>query len=85
MIGGRLDWVILEVFSNLGDSMILWFYDEVFTYIDFFLTVFAGREELQSTMIKAAEQKAGVQFQPLQNQIELQPLSASCINPTLCK
>ena len=23
MIGGRLDWMILEVFSNLGDSMIL--------------------------------------------------------------
>ena len=23
MIGGWLDWIILEVFSNLGDSMIL--------------------------------------------------------------
>ena len=23
MIGGQLDWMILEVFSNLGDSMIL--------------------------------------------------------------
>jgi len=22
--GGRLDWMILEVFCNLGDSMILW-------------------------------------------------------------
>jgi len=25
MVGGWLDWVILEAFSNLGDSMILWF------------------------------------------------------------
>ena len=24
-MGGWLDWVILWVFSNLGDSMILWF------------------------------------------------------------
>ena len=23
VVGGRLDWVILEVYSNLGDSMIL--------------------------------------------------------------
>ena len=23
VVGGRLDWVILEVFSSLGDSMIL--------------------------------------------------------------
>ena len=25
VVGGQLDWVILEVFSNLGDSMILLF------------------------------------------------------------
>jgi len=25
MVGGRLDWMILEVFSNLGDSVILRF------------------------------------------------------------
>ena len=24
MIGGGLDWMILEVFSNLGDPVILW-------------------------------------------------------------
>jgi len=27
LIGGRLGWMILEVFSNLGDSMIPWFYN----------------------------------------------------------
>jgi len=27
VIGGRLDWMILEVFSNLDDSMILWLSD----------------------------------------------------------
>ena len=26
VICGRLGWMILEVFSNLGDSIILWFY-----------------------------------------------------------
>ena len=24
MVGGQLDWMILEVFSNLGGSVILW-------------------------------------------------------------
>jgi len=28
-MGGWLGWVSLEVFSNIGDSMILWFYDVV--------------------------------------------------------
>ena len=27
VMGGWLGWVILWVFSNLGDSMILWLYD----------------------------------------------------------
>ena len=31
MIGGWLDWVILEVFSNLGDCMSLWICDLVFS------------------------------------------------------
>lgn len=30
LIGGRLGWMILEVFSNLGNSMILWFYATVY-------------------------------------------------------
>ena len=29
MKGGWLDWMILWVFSNLSDSMILWFYDSL--------------------------------------------------------
>ena len=28
VIGGWLDWMILEVFSKLGDSMIQWFYTQ---------------------------------------------------------
>jgi len=28
-MGGWLDWVILWVFSNRGDSVILWFYESV--------------------------------------------------------
>jgi len=27
VMGEWLDWMILWVFSNLGDSMILWFYE----------------------------------------------------------
>jgi len=29
VLGGWLDFMILEVFSNLNDSVILWFYDEL--------------------------------------------------------
>lgn len=29
MVGGRLDWIILEVFSNASDSMILYLLDTV--------------------------------------------------------
>jgi len=32
VVGGRLDWMILKVFSHLGDSMILWSFSPRFIY-----------------------------------------------------
>ena len=45
VIGGWLDWVILEVFSSLGDSMIIWFY----TSHGLFFTALRGWTVLFST------------------------------------
>ena len=32
MVGGQLNWRILEVFSNLGDSVILWSVCRILTF-----------------------------------------------------
>ena len=37
MIGGWLDWMILEVFSSLGDSMILKCFQVFVTFAEFFV------------------------------------------------
>lgn len=31
MVGGRLDWLIMEVYFNHGDSMIQWFSNKEFS------------------------------------------------------
>jgi len=39
MIGGQLEWMILEVFSNLGDSLILRFYDLLIIQVKMSITI----------------------------------------------
>jgi len=61
-MGEWLDWVILWVFSNLGDSMILWFYDTPWVEELPSVLLSSFNEVLVETSSIAAQLKAGCEM-----------------------